>query len=334
MLSDKCQPGWTLLGDTCFMYLGGPMTYHQAVDFCAKDNATLPTITNFYQYHLLTHYLEGEQEDWRYYDMVWINDLDNDDCNVFVDSTVKSISCDFMLPAMCEMDEHVHLVAPTSVYELPKEVVYSSVALAVAVVLVALICCCWCSKTRTRKKERLQRRDSIRMSKSSLGSRSLASVASTGFSDINYRRRFITANASKTGTVSSAYRGAPAVSSHPGAASAASAASASAVTTTSQQQLHSASFDSLAEKRSVALNSAVMADPSYTGAFHSANPMPGGGSAANLNSLGSHLSPNGGRASFADTHDIHYAQGQQQGTTLTFPQVSAVGKELLYRSSN
>ncbi len=113
--------------------------------------------------------------------------MDNADCNVFVDGTVKSISCDFLLPALCEMDEHVHLVAPNSVYELPKEVVYTAAVLGATAFLVVAICCCWCSKTRTRKKERLQRRDSIRMSKSSLGSRSLASMASTGFSDINYR---------------------------------------------------------------------------------------------------------------------------------------------------
>ncbi len=317
-MSGKCQPGWTLLGDTCYMYLGGPMTYHQAVDFCAKDNATLPTITNFYQYHVLTHYLEQQQDDWRYYDMVWINDLDNADCNVFVDSTVKSISCDFMLPALCEMDEHVHLVAPTSVYELPKEVVYSSVTLGLMIVLVLLLCCCWCNKTRHRKKERLQRRDSIRMSKSSLGSRSLASMASTGFSDINYRRRFINNQQSKTGTVSSAYQRNSAANMHPSG---------------SQQQInnggggHGSSFDSLTEKHSLA----VADSTSY--AYHSnPNPMlsavPAGSSNQQLNSLGSHLSPNGGRSSFAETHDIHYAPGGG-GTTLTFPQVhSASGYDL------
>ena len=70
LLSGKCQPGWTLLGDTCFMYHGAPMTYRQIQEFCAKDNATLPTITNLYQYHLLAQYLDQQQEDWRYYDMV------------------------------------------------------------------------------------------------------------------------------------------------------------------------------------------------------------------------------------------------------------------------
>ena len=30
LLSGKCQPGWTLLDSTCYMYHGGPMTYKQA----------------------------------------------------------------------------------------------------------------------------------------------------------------------------------------------------------------------------------------------------------------------------------------------------------------
>ena len=61
LLSGKCQPGWTLLDDTCWMYHGGPMTYKQGLAFCAKDNATLPTLRNYYQYHLLAAYLNREQ---------------------------------------------------------------------------------------------------------------------------------------------------------------------------------------------------------------------------------------------------------------------------------
>ena len=109
---------------------------------------------------------------------------------MFVDGTVKSVSCDFMLPGLCEMDEHVRLAAPTSVAELPLEVVYSAVALVAMLALILVICCCWCNKTKQRKKERFERRNSIRMSKSSLGSRSMVSVASTGFSDINYRYEY------------------------------------------------------------------------------------------------------------------------------------------------
>ena len=87
------------------------MTYEQAKQFCKKDNATIPYIKNIYWYHTLTQYLESQQEDWRYYDMVWVSDLDapEDHCKVFVDGSVERVSCDFLLPTLCEMDEHVNL---------------------------------------------------------------------------------------------------------------------------------------------------------------------------------------------------------------------------------
>ena len=40
----KCLPGWTLVFDTCYMYVGAPMTFHEARDFCRSDNASLPFI--------------------------------------------------------------------------------------------------------------------------------------------------------------------------------------------------------------------------------------------------------------------------------------------------
>ena len=84
-------------------------------------------------------------------------------------------------------EEQVRLAAPASVAELPLEVVYSAVALVIMVALILLVCCCWCSKSRQRKHERFERKNSLRMSRSSMGSRSMVSVASNGFSDINYR---------------------------------------------------------------------------------------------------------------------------------------------------
>lgn len=40
----KCPPGWSLLIDTCYMYVGAPMTFQEARDFCRSDNASLPFI--------------------------------------------------------------------------------------------------------------------------------------------------------------------------------------------------------------------------------------------------------------------------------------------------
>lgn len=47
------------------------------------------------------------QDDWRYYDMVWVQDYDNKegDCTVLVDNTVETVNCNFLLPTLCEYDK-------------------------------------------------------------------------------------------------------------------------------------------------------------------------------------------------------------------------------------
>lgn len=34
ILNGKCPPGWDLVGETCYMYVGAPMTFWQAKAFC------------------------------------------------------------------------------------------------------------------------------------------------------------------------------------------------------------------------------------------------------------------------------------------------------------
>lgn len=34
ILDVKCPPGWNLVGDTCYIYVGAPMTFYEARDFC------------------------------------------------------------------------------------------------------------------------------------------------------------------------------------------------------------------------------------------------------------------------------------------------------------
>lgn len=44
ILDGKCPPGWNLVLDTCFMYVGAPMTFYEAREFCRSDNASMPFI--------------------------------------------------------------------------------------------------------------------------------------------------------------------------------------------------------------------------------------------------------------------------------------------------
>ena len=44
ILDGKCPPGWALLQDTCYMYVGAPMSFHEAREFCRSDNASMPFV--------------------------------------------------------------------------------------------------------------------------------------------------------------------------------------------------------------------------------------------------------------------------------------------------
>lgn len=34
ILNGKCPPGWDLVGETCYIYIGAPMTFWEAKAFC------------------------------------------------------------------------------------------------------------------------------------------------------------------------------------------------------------------------------------------------------------------------------------------------------------
>lgn len=34
VLDGKCPPGWALVGETCYMYVGAPMSFPDAKSFC------------------------------------------------------------------------------------------------------------------------------------------------------------------------------------------------------------------------------------------------------------------------------------------------------------
>ena len=56
-------------------------------------------------------------------------------CKVFVDAAVERVSCDFLLPTLCEMDEHVNL----SVDFLKSEFIYAIAAAVVGILLIVLV---------------------------------------------------------------------------------------------------------------------------------------------------------------------------------------------------
>lgn len=110
VLDGKCPPGWTLLLDTCYMYVGAPMTFYEARDFCRSDNASLPFIqgdtTNLWQY------LQREMVHLKYPERVWVQDLNwLEQCTSFIFRSVDIDPCNTKRGFICEIDPRVRIDA-------------------------------------------------------------------------------------------------------------------------------------------------------------------------------------------------------------------------------
>ncbi|PSN57210.1 hypothetical protein C0J52_05036 [Blattella germanica] len=57
ILSGKCPPAWSQVGDTCYIYVGAPMAFEEARSFCRSVNASMPYVMSNYLalYQFLRH---------------------------------------------------------------------------------------------------------------------------------------------------------------------------------------------------------------------------------------------------------------------------------------
>lgn len=110
ILDGKCPPGWSLIIDTCYMYIGAPMTFSEARDFCRSDNASMPFIRG--DRAPLWAYIERQMGDFRWSDRVWIQDLNSlEQCTTFVYRSVEIADCNMKSPFLCEIDPKVRKVS-------------------------------------------------------------------------------------------------------------------------------------------------------------------------------------------------------------------------------
>lgn len=182
LLSGKCTPGYTLVANTCYMYIGGYMNFTEAKEFCRNENASMPYVeSSFYN---VIHFLRNQQEDYDYYDRVWVQDVDNfGTCTVFVAGTVTTSDCSHRLPFICETDPKVS-INPFA-WTADSMTIGALVVSLLALILIVFILVFWYSKSKQRRVERLERRNSIRASIRS--SRSFTSMSA--LSEAGYRRR-------------------------------------------------------------------------------------------------------------------------------------------------
>ncbi|KAL9707408.1 hypothetical protein quinque_010926 [Culex quinquefasciatus] len=167
VLDGKCPPGWTLLIDTCYMYVGAPMSFREARDFCRSDNASLPFIHG--DSTPLWLFLEQQSRYLRSTEKVWVQDPNFiDRCTSFIYRNVEVEDCNERHAFLCEIDPKVQI---DPLYWRADTVTWAMVsALLLVFLLLLLICVCWVCKSRYRQTQRLQRRNSIRQSMRSLNS--------------------------------------------------------------------------------------------------------------------------------------------------------------------
>ncbi|XP_031785209.1 protein bark beetle isoform X2 [Nasonia vitripennis] len=196
VLTGKCPPAWDLVGDTCYIYIGAPMDFFAARDFCRSANASMPFIMG--DYIELWKFLKKQQERFDYSERVWIQQIEKvDQCTMFTYQTTEIDHCGQPNPFICEIDPRIY-IDPLS---WRKDIVAVGVlsAIAVALLLLAAAIALWVSKSKKRQVERLERRNSIRQSL-----HSLRSVGSTsGFSELAYQRRKPIATKQSTDTLNS-----------------------------------------------------------------------------------------------------------------------------------
>ncbi|EDW76452.2 uncharacterized protein Dwil_GK14651 [Drosophila willistoni] len=167
ILDGKCPPGWALVHDTCFIYVGAPMTFHEARDFCRSENSSMPFLRT--DKLTLWKYLQSQMRHLKYPEKVWIQDYNHiERCTSFVFGEIEVEDCAKEKGFICEMDPRV-IIDPLS-WRADIFAISIISAFVLAIILLILVAFCWFAKSKHRHVQRLQRRNSIRQSLRSLNS--------------------------------------------------------------------------------------------------------------------------------------------------------------------
>ncbi|KAG7306290.1 hypothetical protein JYU34_008890 [Plutella xylostella] len=191
----KCPPGWDSVSGTCYMYIGAPMTYDEARQFCLSDNASMPYVSG--NYAALYDFIQKQNQWFQNGDRVWVNHIDYvTQCTSFAFSNIEITDCNEKNAFICEIDPII-TIDPLSWSGDMLAVGFIGL-LAATVVLVGAAVICWYSKSKHRHLQRLERRNSIRQSLHSV--RSIGSI-NGGFPDTAYRRKLAQMSTRSTETL-------------------------------------------------------------------------------------------------------------------------------------
>ncbi|XP_013781367.1 protein bark beetle-like [Limulus polyphemus] len=157
VLSGKCAGGWQVIKDTCFLYVGGTMTYSEARDFCQLNNASMPFEKQ--NRRQLQEFIRSQQLyfEWDIH-RVWVQaiDIPISQCAVLYREKVYSHPCDDSLPFLCERDPNI-LVSIQYWYTSVIGTAFVSVMTAMSFLVILLaLCALWKSRHRLQEKKRRQ----------------------------------------------------------------------------------------------------------------------------------------------------------------------------------
>ncbi|CAH0560148.1 unnamed protein product [Brassicogethes aeneus] len=202
ILDGKCPPGWALVGETCYMFVGAPMSFPEAKSFCQADNASIPYLIGNTNYNWLYEFLRKQNQWHLYSDRVWVQHIDRiSECTIFAYQTVEINDCGEKHPFICEIDPKVKI----QILPRADDVVLISVigSASLAIILIILVIGCWYAKSKFRKAQRLERRNSIRQSLHSLRSVGLSPAT---YSDASFRRKAAQLGSRSTDTLTKEYK--------------------------------------------------------------------------------------------------------------------------------
>uniref|UniRef100_T1IJ76 SRCR domain-containing protein n=1 Tax=Strigamia maritima TaxID=126957 RepID=T1IJ76_STRMM len=173
LVDGKCPPGWSGIGSTCFIYIGGVMTRDDAKLYCFSEEASMPYMPDTNEDDL-RRMIREKQSNHNYYQRVWMLSLERpNDCVSYSLNGIEVIPCEERLPFICETDPVIRLVPYMDTLTI------ATLGAAGGALCIMLLCVCfWICKSRKRQQERLERRNSIRASKRSIRSASSGSLPS------------------------------------------------------------------------------------------------------------------------------------------------------------
>lgn len=161
VLSGLCAGGWRKVGDACLVYVGARMTYDEAKGFCERERATLPLIKG--NHDELTEFVRAEDPEYDFlFDKIWLRsfEMSHTACTALNNYRIRNYECSDRYAFLCERDPMV-VVSLLHWYRETGGIIALVLA---AITVVLTMCCtvCWTYKSRQRRKERIERKNSLR----------------------------------------------------------------------------------------------------------------------------------------------------------------------------